>query len=133
MPFTVKYLPLENIVHAQCTGAMDLPGFKALTAEVVRQGKQADCHYVLTDFSSAEIQVSIADLYLLPSLIAQKTKEEGGNIHSIKRAIVVSKTQIREWQFYEDTSQNRAQQTKVFLDFESAKQWLQEKQTMGNK
>jgi len=128
MSITVEYLPQENIVHAQCTGVLDMSAFKDLILEVVRQGKPVDCHFVVTDFSKSEMKVSIADLYTVPNLIASKMKEEGGNVHIIKRAIVVSKEQIREWQFYEDTSHNRAHQTQVFLDVESAIQWLKEMQ-----
>ena len=125
MSHTVEYDPEENIVIATFMGKVDLPDLLKGLANIIRVARQENCHYILTDLHEATLEVSVSQTFSLPDTVRGMSKEQGMVIHDFKRVFVVAKGQdILE--FYENVSQNRNHNTKLFYDMEEAKSWLRE-------
>ncbi|HNK62493.1 MAG TPA: hypothetical protein PKL78_01405 [Anaerolineales bacterium] len=124
MTYQIKHLEEEDLVYVRFQGKVQISNIQASIVDVIAVAKRAACPRILIDLQEAQSQVSIPDLYALPDFVADRVREAGGGVR-ILRAFVVSQWQ-KDMQFYEDTSHNRGQHTKVFNDLESAKAWLKQ-------
>ena len=125
MSHTVEYDPEENMVIAKVIGKVGLPDLLECLANIIRVAKQENCIYILTDLHEATLEVSVSQTFSLPDTVRGMSKEQGMAIHDFKRVFVAAKGQdILE--FYENVSQNRNHNTKLFYDMEEAKSWLRE-------
>ncbi|MBK8784617.1 MAG: hypothetical protein IPO22_23105 [Anaerolineales bacterium] len=123
MPYSVEYLPEDNIIYTQFTGKVDLTQLHEGGAEIIRVALRENCQRTLTDFREADLTVSVLQIFNLPGELVEMAKAAGINIHTVKRAVVSAKDRTG-LEFYETVSRNRGHHTKLFLDFEEAKQWL---------
>ena len=125
MSYTVEYDPEENMVIAKVKGKVGLPDLLECLENILRVAKQENCIYILTDLHQATLEVSVSQTFNLPDTVKGMSKEQGMAIHDFKRVFVAAKGQdILE--FYENVSQNRNHNTKLFYDMEEAKSWLRE-------
>ena len=125
MSYTVEYDPEENIVIAKVKGKVGLPDLLECLANILRVAKQENCIYILTDLHEATVEVSVSQIFSLSDTIGGMAKKQGMAIHEFKRVFIAAKGQdILE--LYENASQKRNHNTKLFYDFEEAKSWLKE-------
>ena len=125
MSHTVEYNPKENMVIAKVMGKVGLPDLLEFLTNILRVAKQENCHYILTDLHEAHLEVSVSQIFSLPDTIGVMSKEQGMAVYAFKRVFVATKGQDI-LKFYENVSQNRNHNTKLFYDIEEAKNWLKE-------
>ena len=125
MSHTVEYNPKENMVIAKVMGKVGLPDLLEFLTNILRVAKQENCHYILTDLHEATLAVSVSQIFSLPDTVKGMSKEQGMAVHEFKRVFVAAKGQDI-LKFYENVSQNRNHNTKLFYDIEEAKNWLKE-------
>ena len=123
MAYSVEYDPKEKIIVAKITGKTELAELQKVGASIIHLAKQEDCFCILTDLSHADLHVTTLEIFNLPQDLAGIAKTLGLNIYSFKRAFVALKDQTI-LDFYETVSRNRSYHTKLFFDFEEAKNWL---------
>ena len=104
-------------------GSVDLPSLKEGSAKVAQIARQHSCSRVLVDFRETVPTLSTADLYTLPEIFSDILSSRDLRIMQFKRALVVS-INLEDHCFFENTSQNRNQDVRVFQDIEEAKAWL---------
>lgn len=125
MPYTVEYLLEDQIILTQFKGKVDLMQMHEGGVEILHMAQRENCLRTLTDFREAELTVSVLQIFNLPGELQEIAKAANLNIYSFKRAIV-SATDPTGLDFYETVSRNRGHYTRLFLDFEEAKQWLKD-------
>ena len=125
MSHTVEYDPEENMVIAKVMGKVGLPDLMECLANIMHVAKQENCHYILTDLHEATLEVSVSQIFNLSDTVGGMAKKQGMAIHEFKRVFIAAKGQdILE--LYENASQKRNHNTKLFYDIEEAKNWLKE-------
>ena len=125
MSHTVEYDPEENMVIAKVMGKVGLPDLLECLENILRVAKQENCVYILTDLHEATLEVSVSQIFNLSDTVGGMAKKQGMAIHEFKRVFIAAKGQdILE--LYENASQKRNHNTKLFYDFEEAKSWLKE-------
>lgn len=123
MTYQVEYLEDEKLVHVRFQGRVEISHIKASIVDVIAVASRVKCPRILIDLQEAEVQASISDLYALPDFVAGRVREAGGGGIKILRAFVVPQWR-KEMQFYEDTTHNRGQNTRVFTEIDAARAWL---------
>jgi len=104
------------LVFFEDTVTVDLVG--EVAPRVARLSAETGCLRILTDMSSATIDVSISDVFSLPQVMDQSNMPR-----TTKRALVVPDS-FAEGHFLETVSRNRGHDLRVFRDAEDAKRWL---------
>lgn len=123
MNHSVVYDPEEKIIIAKITGKTELAGLREVGENIIQLAKQKNCFRILTDLSDADLHVTTLEVFNLPQDLTEIAKFQRVEIHTLKRAFVALKDQVI-LDFYETVSRNRSHHTKLFFDFEEAKNWL---------
>lgn len=123
MAYSVEYDPKEKIIIAKITGKTELAELQKVGTNLIHLAKQENCFCILTDLNHADLHVTTLEIFNLPQYLAEIAKAEELNVYSLRRAFVALKDQAI-LDFYETVSRNRSHHTKLFFDFEEAKNWL---------
>jgi len=100
---------------------------KEIFSEAVRVGLENDTFLFLSDFREANIQLSLADIYLLPRILSNTTDQLGVHAGKLKRAILFTPHSFGESHFAELVANNEGQSARFFQNSEEATKWLFEK------
>ena len=116
---------IENkIVTGKLIGKVDRSTLREYTIEMEETIIKEKCSLVLSDYREADFQLSTLDLFRIPERHSKLLKELGGNIHSLKRALIFSKNDIELATFFENVAVNRGQKVKIFFEATDALAWL---------
>ena len=123
MAYSVEYDPKEKIIIAKITGKTELAELQKVGTNLIHLAKQENCFCILTDLNHADLHVTTLEIFNLPQYLTEIAKAEELNVYSLRRAFVALKDQAI-LDFYETVSRNRSHHTRLFFDFEEAKNWL---------
>jgi hypothetical protein len=123
MPYSVTYDADGGYIVIRVQGRLNLAAVNDIASEAIRVANEAQCSLVLSDFREATLEFSTFDLYEVPRLLAKLIAPTGRAVHEFKRALVVSE-EVENLGFFELVSRNRAQNVRVFHDYDEAKAWL---------
>lgn len=123
MAHSVEYDPKEKIIIAKIMGKTEITELRKVGASLIHLAKQENCFCILTDLSHADLNVTTLEIFNLPQDLAEIAKTEELNVYLLRRAFVALKDQAI-LDFYETVSRNRSHHTRLFFDFEEAKNWL---------
>ncbi len=118
MSFSVEYDEPGDYIIVTVKGKFTLDEFKKLCFGVREQLEKYKCNKVLNDLSRASVNISITDLYRMPSLA-----REIGIPRKVKRALLVRKVD-QTIRFLETVFMNRGNMIRVFRNREEALKWL---------
>ena len=126
MSHTITYNSEAHIVEIKVQEDLLLSEAKEILSETARAIKEHNCFLTLTDMREATNKLSILEIYKLPELLSAALASLEINLHRMRRAIVVEKD-LKDYNFFETVTINRAQYAKLFFDIDEAKKWLLEK------
>ena len=120
MEYSIHYNPELNCVFCAVKGNItswsDVENFAAEVSEIL---SIHSCGRLLNDLSQVPLKMWDIGRYHLPDLI-----ESVDIPRACKRALVIPSADIEDYRFFESTAVNRGFSIKVFLDMESAWNWL---------
>jgi hypothetical protein len=123
MSWTVEYAPKMGRVVVSASGEMRDEDARAQTAEAVCLLKQYRATGILVDYSSAQLEVSLARLYWLPDYAAELGAPWDAGV-----AVVLPRTgyRLESYQFFQLVCNNAGYHVKLFETREAAEAWLAE-------
>lgn len=124
MTHTVTFNSELSVVQICVSGDFCIDEGGEILQEALDLVKQYDCRLVLDDLREANLRFSITELFMLPKLIQEVSKEEGLPFQLYKRA-VVAKIYSSNLKFAENVLNNRGHTMKVFTNLDEALKWLQ--------
>jgi|SRR6185503_13224739 len=122
MLHSVVYDP-QDIIVVKFQGPLILAEVRQVMTEVGRLAIEHQCFRLLSNTLGMELKLSMAEVYHLPGMFAERVSGLGLEVHKFKRAVIVSPDD-QILQFFETVSRNRAQDVTLFHDDESARRWL---------
>lgn len=123
MVYTVTYDADGGYITLRVEGRLNLAGVNEIASEAIRVANEHQCSLVLSDFREATLEFSTFDLYEVPRLLSRLLAPSGRAAHEFKRALLV-REDVENFGFFELVSRNRAQNVRVFYDYDEAKAWL---------
>jgi len=123
MPYTLNY---ENagFIRLVYAGEANLNDMKEVIARGVALASEKNCLRILSDFRSMRLNLSIMDLYSIPSLQKSQGILLNSPFYQYKRAVIVPTEDYKKYKFFEDVAVNRAHKIKIFTDEAEAVHWL---------
>lgn len=122
MTYSICHHVEENILEVTFRGKLDIQIAKAALPDILNEVVRLQCRQLLTDLRKAEMSLSVAEIFNLPSLLEDLSTRLHFNVRLVRRAIVTH--QPEQMQFYEDVFTNRGFSAAVFADPAQAKAWL---------
>jgi len=122
MLHSIVYDP-QGIIVVKFQGPLILAEVRQVMAEVGRLALEHKCFRLLSNTLGMELKLSMAEVYHLPGIFAERVSGLGLEVHKSKRAVIVSPDD-QILQFFETVSRNRAQDVTLLHDDESARHWL---------
>jgi len=119
--------PVTSIIEIKVEGEINLTDMKKIFVEAVQLATKKDTFLFLADYREATINLSVSDIYELPTTLANTTTPLGVSARNLKRAIVFSPKTFGDAAFAEDVTTNHGQIAKFFQDVDEAKNWLLKK------
>lgn len=124
MPYTINYSPEDQLIKVDIFDKTGPGELKEVVENIMKTVQSSACVYILTDLSSAEMNLSMSDLYALPQIISQVMCASGQfQVRDFTRAFVVAPHMI-QFLFYETVSHNRGHNTELFFTLREAANWL---------
>lgn len=125
MAHSVTYDEIDRLVAICYRGKLGLSEVREGAAEAARTAKKHKhaCSRILIDSREVELALSTLEIYELPATLSKVMAEFQLDIHTLKRAIVVSRI-TDDVRFLENVAVNRGNVAKVFLDMDAARAWL---------
>lgn len=130
MAHSVSFDEAHSIVQICYTGRIEAASIRLGAADAFKVVAEHACPRVLIDCREGTLVMSTVDIYHLPKMVAETVSGMGLNVHSLKRAIVISDTPD-DYAFVETVFHNQMQNMTVFHDLEAARNWLLEKKGEG--
>lgn len=127
MPFIIFLDKETGIIHGKIKGKTDNLVLRKYALEMDKVISAENKKLILSDYREAFFSFSVLELFHLPEKHNLLLESLGKNIHALKRALLVSKSDDEMANFFEDVAVNRGQNVKVFTDEEEAINWLQQK------
>ena len=124
MTINVKFDIENRIVTGKLIGEVDRSTLRDYTIEMEKVIIQEKSSLVLSDYREADFQLSTLDLFRMPERHSKLIAELGGNIHSLKRALIFSENDTELAKFFENVAVNRGQKVKIFFNDADAMAWL---------
>lgn len=126
MPHTIIHNPQEHYLEMKAWGSLMMDEAGEIISELLQAVKENNCPLILSDYRQATMDLSVAEIYLLPNKIAEKASSMELSGHKIKRALVAEEGS-QNFHFFETVTVNRGQPTKLFSTMDEAKKWLLQK------
>lgn len=123
MAHSVTYDEIDRLVAICYRGKLGLSEVREGAAEAARTAKKHACSRILIDSREVELALSTLEIYELPATLSKVVAEFQLDIHTLKRAVVVSRI-TDDVRFLENVAVNRGNVAKVFLDMDAARAWL---------
>jgi len=124
MEKTVFYDSESGIIVARLKGQVTLDGLRLLFDDVLPIVVEHGCSLLLSDVREVTaIKLSLFDIYPIPKILIDMFSSLGIQPYKVRRAVVVSHW-LPVFSFFENISNNRMLNSKVFLEMEPAKEWL---------
>jgi len=123
MSWKIDYLPGEQIVSIVCTGELTIQELLRQTQAANKLQIENGARGFLADFTAADVQIPLADLYQLPDYYAEI------GVSRQSRIAVVFPPDLRQhekYEFYEDVCLNRGFHSRLFDSIEQARMWLKQ-------
>jgi hypothetical protein len=124
MPFSISVDQQNNTIIGTFSGILDRELLRQYTLEMDKIRESLGVYHSLTDYRECTITFSTMDLFYLPDKHGDLLESLGGNVHKLKRAIVVNSRQLEKAKFFENVATNRGQRVRVFTDEKEAIAWL---------
>lgn len=124
MTIEIRYDQDQKIVIGKLIGEVDRSTLRQYTIQMEKVIDQESCKLILSDYREAVFLLSTLDLFRLPERHGELLKELGGNVHTLKRALIFSKDDDELAKFFENVAVNRGQKVKVFYKETTAIAWL---------
>jgi hypothetical protein len=126
VPHTITYNAEEHIIEMKAQGSLTMDEASEIISDMIKFVKERDCHFILSDYREAKLDLSILEIYGLPKMISTLLADSELSAHKIKRALVVEQNS-KNFKFFETVTLNNMQWAKLFVAIDKAKQWLLEK------
>ena len=114
----MKFMPSEQILSVKVTGVITYNEWEDILRGLIRESARWACFRYLIDYRSAELRLSLIDLYKRP-----ETYQMYG-LDTRVRIGVTFPAGFTEGKFYELISLSRGYQVKVFDSTDPAIRWL---------
>ena len=99
MPWTIEYLPDDQLVHIATAGSVTTEEMLAQTDAALEMQRRYEVRKFLIDYSAANLQAPLAELFNLPDYYSAHTARQQSRI----AVIVPPESRQREkFEFYED-------------------------------
>jgi len=118
MKYELTYDVERNLIIGHICGEFDSSLVTKMASDLADMIQKHDCYRLLNDLRSAKITPSTLEIYAMPRNVA-KSREA----MRCKRALVVSGS-LNDYHFLETVSANLGQQLKIFIDIDTAVDWL---------
>ncbi len=123
MPYTVTFVPKENLIHIKLSGEINLLTVIDVATEVAHIAKEHKCFRILNDAREAKVRLSTLEIVQLPNVASEILAENGIQVNKFRRALVVA-NDMDDFNFFETVSKNRGQNIMLFRDMKEAREWL---------
>jgi hypothetical protein len=121
MTLSVKYNAEHGIVETKLSGVVSPEMLRQETEQAIALAQANDCLFFLSDYSEAQADFSIVDVFELPAL---QTEADLDRCAQIALIAPVSSAGRELAEFYETVCFNRGWSARVCVDRESALAWL---------
>ncbi len=130
MAWEVEYEPEKETVVVIASGEVSGQDGRGQAEKVIRLLKENQATLVLLDYSEAESELSLPNLYWLPDYFS----ELGAPWHA-RIAVLLPRTGYRmeSYQFFEVACRNAGYNVKLFAEKEHAENWLRQGQPVRQK
>lgn len=112
-----------GIIETKLEGVIAFSELKEVISELTIISQTEQCYFWLNDFSEANPQFSVTEIYEFPKLIVEAATSLNIEASQIKRAVVMS-TGEADYPFAKTIALNRGQSLELFDDIEKARTWL---------
>jgi hypothetical protein len=123
MPFDIRYYENEYIIESNLLGDFDWQVMVNMVPALAKQIKEKECNRVLLDYRSGKINLSTLKIYDTPVKLKEEFEKYGVNLFALKRVLLINAIDS-DHKFFETVMLNQGQTLKIFLDKDSAIQWL---------
>jgi hypothetical protein len=123
LPHASKYNTELGIVETEYIGVVTYNEIIDVCHEIPNMALKCNCFLTLGNYSKADLEISVSEIYNLPKIIAEILLPLGIHPHKFKRAFVITK-HMKDFHFFETVTLNSGQKAKVFLSVEEARDWL---------
>ncbi|MFN8414116.1 MAG: hypothetical protein U0Z26_17180 [Anaerolineales bacterium] len=123
MPHKIAYNSQEKYIEMKVWGSLLMDEAKDIISEMIQVSKQNNCLLILGDYREATMDLSVVEIYKLPTKISEAAAASKISEFKIKRALVADKNS-ENFYFFETVTLNRGQSIKLFSDMDEAKEWL---------
>ena len=120
MEFQVQYDPSINAVVGEFKGNLNRSSLKAYVANIASVVRAHSCKRFLNDLRAAQINLSIIDVFELPSVVVSEDFNR-----TWRRAVLLPPESTINKSFFENVNSNRGVEEKIFTDYLEAIAWLQ--------
>lgn len=126
MSYTIQYNPSLRVIETEGQGLITAGEAEKIMCQVADLAQREECFVCLGDYRLAAISMSVYEIYQLPLSFTKIATGRGLNSFSFKGALVVA-TLEGDYHFFERVIWNAGQKLRLFLEMESARNWLLEK------
>lgn len=124
MPFTIHLDKETGIIRGTITGKINNLVLRQYALEMDKLISTENNKLILSDYRKAFFSFSVLELFHLPEKHKILVDSLGKNIHALKRALLIGKSDDDLANFFEDVAVNRGQNVRVFTSEEEAIAWL---------
>ena len=126
MPYTLNYEE-AGFIRLIYEGDAKLTDMQAVIEQGVALAMEKDCFRVLSDFRTMNLNLSVMELFSIPTNQISQSKELKVPFYKFRRAVVVPKEKFGNYKFFENVAVNRSHQVKIFIEPDDAIVWLLQK------
>ena len=121
MQCSVAYDQEMDYSLASCEGIFNLATIKKYARKIVETAEEHGCKRLLNDLRDVQLDVDTMDIFKSPEVVQMK-----GIDRHWQRAVVVAEEYEKDFHFFETVAVNNGHLMKVFVDYQSAVEWLKE-------
>ena len=119
MKWTVSHIPDGNIVLIETEGKMTVGLLNQMIKEAMKFGEIHKSCLFLVDHRKLHIALGVIDTYYRPKELDKLEFPRNSKI-----AQVAPESNIEKFKFFETVSYNKGYKVRIFMDIESARDWL---------
>ncbi|HYM60808.1 MAG TPA: hypothetical protein VEZ11_07935 [Thermoanaerobaculia bacterium] len=119
MPTNIRVIRASDFIKATPEGRLDFRESRELLAEIASASADLREHEIILDTRTAQIEMSVADLWYLAAELSDLRKAFFG-----KTAVLCPLEQFDRAGFFALCAQNRGFRVRAFTLFEEAIEWL---------
>lgn len=126
MPYTITYNEAGYIILAG-EGDARLKDLREAIVSGFPLVKEHNCFRILSDFRQLKLNLSMIDIFTIPSIQSVLSRELNMPFYHFRRAVLVPDHDYDKYKFFENVAVNRSHVVRVFIDEERAVSWLLQK------